>query len=61
MENIKNKFDKIKYNVEYNKENYKKFGCNLKKEEYNNINELLKEKNMNKAEFVRWAYNELKK
>lgn len=57
----KEKFNKIKYNIEYSKRNYKKFACDLKHEEYNNLNELLKEKNMNKAEFVRWAYNKLKK
>ena len=51
---MQEKFDKIKYNMEYNKMNYKKFCCNIKKEmEY--INKLLKEKNMNKADFVRWA------
>ena len=59
---MKEKFDKIKYNMEYNKMNYKKFCCNIKKAmEY--INKLLKEKNMNKADFVRWAtvkkYSEL--
>ena len=28
---MQEKFDKIKYNMEYNKMNYKKFCCNIKK------------------------------
>ena len=48
------------YNRKRTKELYKKFGSNLTIEEYNSLCELLSEKNMNKAEFIRWAYEQLK-
>ena len=38
----KEKYDKIKYNMEYNKANYKKFSADLKKEEVEKANLLLK-------------------
>lgn len=55
------RFNKKEYDYNYLKENYITFSAKLKKDENDKINELLKERNMNKAEFVRWAYNELKK
>lgn len=57
----KKEFNQTEYIKEYIKKNYKKFACDIKKEEWENIDELLKEKKMNKPEFVRWAYSELKK
>lgn len=51
---------KILYNIKRNKELYIKFATNLPKEEYNEICDFLNEKNMNKAEFIRWAYEQLK-
>lgn len=54
-------FNKKEYDYNYLKEHYGTFSAKLKKDETKKINELLKEKNMNKAEFVRWAYNKLKK
>lgn len=48
------------YIREYNKENKKIFSARLKNEDYNFICELLKEKKMNKAEFIRYAAEKLK-
>lgn len=55
----KEKYDKIKYNMEYNKANYKRFGANLKKEEVEKANLLLKKYNLNKAEFIIRALKKL--
>lgn len=48
------------YNVKRNKEINKQFVTNLKKEEYYEITCYLKSIGMNKAEFVRWAYDKLR-
>lgn len=47
------------YNRKRNKELTNLFSARLLKEEYNNLCNLIKEHNMNKADFVRWAYKEL--
>ena len=52
---------KREYNKKRNKELTKVFSARLPKEEYNEICEYLKKIEMNKAEFVRWAYFELKR
>lgn len=57
----KERFDKIKYNIEYNKKNYKKFACDLKIDEYENISNVLKEYGINKAELVRLAIKNIDK
>ena len=49
------------YNVKRNKELNKQFVKKKKKEEYHEIKEYLDSINMNKAEFIRWAYEELRK
>lgn len=51
---------KIIYNIERKKRLYKKFATDLLKPEYNEICDYLKSQGINKAEFIRWAYNELK-
>lgn len=51
---------KREYNKKRTKELYKTFSATLTKEEYAEICEYLKSKDMNKAEFVRWAYEKLK-
>ena len=48
------------YNVKRNKEVNKQFVTNLKKEEYKEIVEYLNQVGMNKAQFIRWAYNKLR-
>lgn len=53
--------NKVAYNMKRNKMFYKLFTTSIKIEEYNEIMELLGSIGMNKAEFVRWAYEELKK
>jgi hypothetical protein len=53
--------NKIAYNAKRLKELYTKFAANLLKDEYIEICDYLKSINMNKAEFIRWAYEELKK
>lgn len=52
--------NKIAYNIKRNKEINKQFVTNLKKEEYKEITDYLKSINMNKAEFIRWAYDKLR-
>lgn len=56
----KAKANKNAYNVKRNKEINKQFVTNLKKEEYAEIVEYINSIGMNKAQFVRWAYNKLK-
>lgn len=51
---------KVQYNIKRNRELYKKFAVNLPKEEYQEICDYLKATGMNKAEFIRWAYDELR-
>lgn len=53
--------NKVAYNMKRNKELNHLFVTSLKKEEYNEIYTYLQSIGMNKAEFIRWAYNELKK
>ena len=48
------------YNVKRNKEVNKQFVTNLKKEEYKELIEYLHLVGMNKAEFVRWAFDKLR-
>lgn len=52
--------NKIAYNIKRNKEINKQFVTNLKKAEYKEITDYLKSINMNKAEFIRWAYDKLR-
>lgn len=56
---MKKKFDQNQYINAYNKKNYSRFGTNLKKEEVEKANELLKKHNLNKAEFIRKALKKL--
>lgn len=49
------------YNMERKKRLYKKFAADLLIPEYEEICDYLKSIKMNKAEFIRWAYEELKK
>lgn len=49
------------YIREYNKEHKRIFSARLCKDEYKEICDYLKQMKMNKAEFIRWAYEELKK
>ena len=51
---------KVEYNMKRNKELYGKFQTLLPKEEYKELCEYLKSVGMNKTEFVRWAYDQLR-
>ena len=51
---------KREYNRLRTKELCKTFSANLKKEEYQEITDYLKQAGMNKVEFVRWAYDKLR-
>ena len=53
--------NKVAYNVKRNKELYKQFNIRILNDKYDELMKLLKEKNMNKAEFIRWAYDKLRK
>lgn len=53
--------NKILYNIKRNKELYTKFATNLPKDEYNEICSYIESVGMNKAELIRFAYEELKK
>ena len=57
----KKKFDSTKYKNEWRKANKVKFAVDLNKDEYFNLCELLKVKNLTKVQFVRNAFEELKK
>ena len=48
-------FNQNKYIQGYNKEHYKSFRVDLKKEEWEKADKLLKDNNMSKAELVRIA------
>lgn len=50
---------KSKYNLKRNKELTKLFEARLKKQEYYDLCDYLKTIGMNKAEFVRWAFDKL--
>ena len=52
---------KLNYINEYTNENYKTFGAKIKIEEYYELKDELNKKNITNAEFIRWAYEELKK
>lgn len=56
---LENKFDKKEYDKKYHKEHYKQFKAKLKKQDYDELNELLKEKNMKKPEFILLAKKNL--
>lgn len=57
---MKEEFNQQKYIQNYNKEHYKAFKVDLKKAELDNLNILLKENNMTKAEFLRLSIEALK-
>ena len=57
---MKEEFNQQKYIQQYNKEHYKAFKVDLRKEEINNLNILLKENGMTKAEFLRLSIISLK-
>ena len=56
----KAKENKKIYNVKRNKKLTKTFSTRLPKEEYQEICDYLKVVKMNKAEFIRWAYETLR-
>lgn len=51
---------KVEYNVKRNKKMTSLFAARLPKEEYEQICDYLKQNNLNKAEFVRWAFDKLR-
>lgn len=55
------KFNESKYKQQYSKEHYRKFNVDLKKEEFDLLTKLLKEKNITKVQFVRDAIKNLGK
>ena len=55
------KFDKVKYDIEYIRTHKKQFRVDLNILEFNELDVLLKEKNLSKAQFLRNAIKELKK
>lgn len=50
----------LQYISDYNKKYYSMFSAQLKKEEYTEIKELLKLKNMTNADLVRFAVEKLR-
>ena len=52
--------DRLDYLMRYTQENYVTFGAKVKKEEYEEIKELLKHKNMTNADFIRYALEKLR-
>lgn len=51
---------KIDYITNWKKENVKTFSATIKKEEWDEITNYLNSINMNKAEFIRYAYELIK-
>jgi hypothetical protein len=54
-------FNQTKYIIAYNKENYARFLVDLPKKDKEDLDKILKEDKMTKADFLRWAINEYKK
>lgn len=52
--------NKIAYNVNRNKKYTKLFCARLSNDEYNQLCEYLKIVEMNKSEFIRWAFDKLR-
>lgn len=52
--------NKVAYNVKRNRELYKQFNVRILNEDYDNLMELLEKNGMNKASFIRWAYDKLR-
>lgn len=52
--------NKVAYNIKRNKELYSQFKVNIPKEEYKILCEYLKSVGMNKAEFIRWAFDKIR-
>lgn len=52
--------NKVAYNVKRSKELYKQFSVKLLKEEYAELCDYLQSVGMNKAEFIRWAFDKLR-
>lgn len=57
----KKKFDKQEYDTKYKKEHYSQFKVDLTKIEYQELCSLLEKKGIKKVDFVRKAFEELKK
>lgn len=57
---MRKEFNQNKYIQEYNKEHYKTFKVDLKKEELEELNKLLLKCNLTKAQFLRNAIDTLK-
>lgn len=53
-------FNQDEYIKQYKKENYKQFSTVLKKEEMQELDELIAKLGMNRAEFLRYAIKKLK-
>lgn len=52
--------DRLEYLMRYTQENYVTFGAKVKKEEYEELKELLKHKGMSNADFIRYAMEQLR-
>lgn len=57
---MKDKFNQKEYIKEYNKTHYKTFKVDLKNEEMDELNILLKEEKLTKSQFLRDAIKKLK-
>lgn len=57
---MKDKFNQNKYIQKYNREHYSTFKVDLKHEELEELNNLLKEQRLTKAQFLRNAIADLK-
>lgn len=52
--------NKVAYNSKRNKELTVLFAARLPKEEYNQLCDFLKQQGINKAEFIRWAFDKIR-
>ena len=61
QENDKVKFNQKEYILDYKKKNYKKFVVDLKIKDFDELEEILSERNLTKAQFLKNSIEELKK
>lgn len=54
-------FNQKEYTLLYNKENYARFLVDLPKDDKKELDEILKQDKMTKADFLRWAIKKYKK
>lgn len=58
---MEKEFNQLEYIKNYDKEHYSRFSAKLKKEEFQELNDILKKNNLTKSDFIRQAKKILEK